>query len=172
MCLFAVSGFTADAPDQKPQTSAPAAGKTVKDTSLYLYYQQYLKPYFGNSSTKTGDRSKEADQKTASTSATPSGSLVLSRSKPADTASGKQSAEPEEKAYVTLNKIDSVGLDEINRTFPKDFRKEYIAELALGIKLSPLMDLSFGKVQKLERSEGTPWGMHDDGFRIRLKKDF
>jgi hypothetical protein len=71
-----------------------------------------------------------------------------------------------------LNKIDSVGLDEINKSFPKDFRKEYIAELALGIKLSPLVDLTFGKVQKFERSEGTPWGAHDDGWRIRLKKDF
>ena len=101
---------------------------------------------------------------------TPTGSLVLSKSKAIDPGADKEATR--ETTYVTLNKIDSVGLDAINKSFPKDYRKEYIAELALGIKLSPMTDLTFGKVQKFERSEGTPWEARDNGWAIRLKKDF
>jgi hypothetical protein len=118
-----------------------------------------------------GDNSfKEPDQKITSSPVTPTGSLVLSKSKTGESGPDKETST--ETAYVTLNKIDSVGLDAINKSFPKDYRKEYIAELALGIKLSPMTDLTFGKVQKFERSEGTPWEARDNGWAIRLKKDF
>jgi hypothetical protein len=118
-----------------------------------------------------GDSSfKEPDQKTVPAPVTPTGSLVLSKSKTVEPGADKETSK--ETAYVALNKIDSVGLEAINKSFPKDYRKEYIAELALGIKLSPMVDLTFGKVQKFERSEGTPWEARDDGWRIRLKKDF
>ena len=172
VCLFAASGLTAEVSDQKPQTAASATAKTQKDTSLYLYYQQHLKPYFANPPARTEDRYKEPGQKAAPSQAAPTGSLVLGRSKTGDAGADKDKEASRETTYVTLNRLDSVGLEAINKTFPKDFRKEYIAELALGIKLSPLLDLTFGKVQKFERSEGTPWETRDDGWRIRLKKDF
>ncbi len=76
------------------------------------------------------------------------------------------------RTYFSLSRVDSIGLSEMNKSFPQLYKKEYIAELALGIKLSPLLDLSLGKVQKFERPEGSPWEAHDDGWRIRLKKDF
>jgi len=164
--------LTAEVSDQKPRTAASAVAKPQKDDSLYLYYQQYLKPYFSKSLTRTEDGYKDPDQKAPPAPVSPTGSLVLSRSKPADAEADKDKEGSRETAYVTLNRIDSVGLEAINKTFPKDFRKEYIAELALGIKLSPMLDLTFGKVQKFERSEGTPWESRDDGWRLRLKKDF
>ena len=170
--FFAVAGHAGEA-DQKSQPAVKATEKAPKDTSLYLYYQQHLKPYFANSSVKPSDNKyKEPEQKAAPQPVTPTGSLVLSRSKTDDASPDKSKEASEATSYVTLNRIDSVGLEAMNKSFPKEFRKEYIAELALGIKLSPMVDLTFGKVQKFERSESTPWESRDDGWRLRLKKDF
>jgi hypothetical protein len=185
--MSASSGLAGEVSEKKPAASVTETGKGEKDTSLYLYYQKYLSPYLGNPRTTATERYKEPGQKGVPASQAPSGKLLSNRSKlneagagSEETASGqKDPAQAQEKTYFSLNKLDSVGLEEINRSFPGAYRKEYLAELAFGIKLSPLLDLSFGKVQKFERYGGSAAGNHDeswkikdDGWRLRLQKNF
>ncbi|MDR2018942.1 MAG: hypothetical protein LBQ00_08800 [Syntrophobacterales bacterium] len=173
VCLFAGAGFSAEAPEQKQRT-ADITKKTKTDTSLYSYYQKHLKPYFQSSRPKEEEICNKEPSESTTSSGTPMGSLTLSRSKVngADSDSAQQEADAEQTTYLTLNRIDSIGLDAINKTFANHYRKEYIAELALGVRLPRHTNLTFGKVQKFERYEDTPWETHDNGWMIRLKKDF
>ena len=85
---------------------------------------------------------------------------------------GKDAERPEDRAYLSLNRMESVGREEMNKALPSQYGKEYIAELALGLRLAPTVDLFFGKAEKFERSENTPWAAHDDGWRLRLQTNF
>ena len=174
-------GIAADAAEEKPQSAKVEAGAKEKETSLYLYYQKYLNPYLNKGKTKGSDKDKITEPKgtLVSNPSPPASVVVLNRTKPPGSSavqdgssSEAKEIESEEKSYIALNKLDSIGLDAINRTFPQEYRKEYLAELALGFKLSPFLDLSVGKVQRFERSGESPWGAHDDGWRIRLQKNF
>jgi len=183
VCLISGFGFSAEPSDEssrieKSNASAkPAKGE--KETSLYLYYQKYLSPYFSGSQAKKGAPYKEPDQRGMLTASPSSGTLLSSKARTADgtvTKDGSQEQKSEnggeDKTYISLNKLDSVGLSELNKTFPRDNRKEYVTELSLGFKLTPMMDLLIGRAQKFERSENTPWESKNDGWRIRLQKEF
>ena len=85
---------------------------------------------------------------------------------------GQKTEKTDDRTYLSLFRMDSIGRDEINRALPSEYRREYVAELALGLKLAPTVDLSFGKAQRFERSENSPWASHDDGWRLRLQKNF
>lgn len=175
--LLPIPGNAADTGEGKQTAAVAEKGKKEKETSLYLYYQRHLNPYFSKNQSRTADRNKGTGSK-ASLASNPT--FVQSQgSKDINLPAAEKEAPSEakkedsaDKPYITLNRLDSIGLDELNKTFPQAYRKEYLAELALGFKLTPLVDLSVGKVQKFERSGDSPWGAHDDGWRIRLQKNF
>ncbi|HEY3276096.1 MAG TPA: hypothetical protein VGJ94_05710 [Syntrophorhabdaceae bacterium] len=175
--LLPIPGNASDTVEGKQIPAVAEKGKKEKETSLYLYYQRYLNPYFSKSQPRTADRSKGTESK-ASLVSNPT-FLPAHGSKDVNLPAAEKEAPSEakkedsaDKPYIMLNRLDSIGLDELNKSFPQAYRKEYLAELALGFKLTPLVDLSVGKVQKFERSGDSPWGAHDDGWRIRLQKNF
>jgi hypothetical protein len=169
LCFLPALSLAAETNEGKSESATVEPGKKEKETSLYLYYQKYLNPYLNKNRTKTEDRSRATEQK-GSLASNPSTSPLSDKSKTNDSRAVQNEAP--DRPYVTLNRLDSIGLDAVNKTFPQAYRKEYLAELALGVKLSPLVDLSVGKVQKFERSGDSPWGAHDDGWRLRLQKNF
>ena len=155
----------------------PAAQKPGKDTSLYHYYREQLSPYLSSLREKEVQPVKEGDPKGA---ASAPDSLLSTKSKP-DTAAGGGQGGPDQgkkaessgdRTYLSLFKMDGIGREEINRTLPSMYGKEYIAELALGLRLAPSVDLSFGKAQRFERTENSPWASHNDGWRLRLETNF
>jgi|WetSurMetagenome_2_1015567.scaffolds.fasta_scaffold383149_1 hypothetical protein len=178
LCFFPNFGFAAEGNEGKYEGSAMDSGQKEKETSLYLYYQKYLNPYLNKSRAKVGDKNGVGGGR-GSLVSNPTAVLPSNRAKTDDSrivrdeaASVEKKDASEERPYVTLNRLDSIGLDAVNKTFPQVYRKEYLAELALGVKLSPLVGLSVGKVQKFERAGDSPWGAHDEGWRIRLQKNF
>lgn len=187
LILWTGVGFSAERTGDNPPSEGyrKSDAHAVPETSdarksLYLYYRNHLSPYFSGSQVKKGPPAKESNQGGMFVAPPSSGTLLsLSQPKPRDGAEDKGMVREqkgdngnEEKAYVTLNKQDAVGLGELNKLFPKENRKEYDTELSLGFKLTPMLDLQIGKAQKFERSEHTPWETRDQGWRIRLKKEF
>jgi len=148
----------------------------MKEVSLYQYYQTHLLPYLTGTQTK-GGYAEPVNKGVTS----PSASLMLNRKKVDETAASPNGSPPgqkseggdgEEKTFITLNRAESIGLAEINRSLPREAWKEYKAEFLLGYKVSPLVEILFGKAQKIESSQYSPWGIRDDGWRLKLKKDF
>ena len=174
LCFFAHPGFTQGTAEGQNPEATEEIKQSEKDTSLHTYYQKYLSPFLNTSQTKSGDKLSVGGVP----GPTSSGGLLSNDFLSVNTGKGQSGSTPGAKkevggrTYFSLSRVDSIGLSEMNKSFPQLYKKEYIAELALGIKLSPLLDLSFGKVQKFERPEGSPWEARDDGWRIRLKKDF
>lgn len=151
--------------------------KSEKETSLYLYYQKHLNPYISALRQQKAQDSVAGPEQKAMQSAPES---ILSTKKKPDTGEdgqgasyhGKKTEKTDDKAYISLYRTDSIGREEINKALPSTYGREYVAELALGLKLAPSLDLFLGKAQKFERTENTPWGSHDDGWRIRLQTNF
>ncbi len=179
-CIVSGSLSAAGPTPEKPQVAIQESGKNGKELPLYQYYQRYLTPYLAGLQTKTKGGSTEPERNPGTLTALSSGSLVSGKSKNQETGASQNALSPEQKtaegindkAFITLNKSESVGLAEMNKSFPKEFKKEYNTEFLVGYKVSPLVDILFGKAQKIERSQDSPWGVHDDGWRLKLQKTF
>ncbi len=178
LCMFAAPGSAGGPVEGKVQNREQDPAAKVKEVSLYLYYQKYLNPYLNKDKTKTADKGGRTEPRglLASNPSSPAipdkpkagGTPVIQSEGPGE--AGKK--DQEERTFMSFNRLESIGLDAVNKIFPQEYRKEYLAEVALGVRLTPQVDLSVGKVQKFERSGDSPWGAHDDGWRLKLQKHF
>jgi hypothetical protein len=178
VCLISGLVFAVDPSEEKPEIPTKEKSANMKEVSLYQYYQTHLLPYLTGPKSKTKGKYAESENKGGTPS---SASLLLNRKKTDEAGVSPNGSPTEQKSkgedgqettFITLHKGESIGLAEINKSFPREVLKEYKAEVLLGYKVSPLVEILFGKVQKIESSQYSPWGIHDDGWRLKLKKDF
>jgi hypothetical protein len=179
-CPVASGLHGAEPADMKSPAKFTGTGQKGAEMSLHQYYQQYLNPYLAGLQVKGRSTDLERNSGVAAKASSGAGGLPSGKAKSPDgetrqdtpSTEQKTGRDGDEKTFVTLNKNDSIGLAEINKRFPHEFRKEYEAELLVGYRVSPLVDILFGKAQKFERSQDSPWGMHDSGWRLKLQKNF
>jgi hypothetical protein len=80
----------------------------------------------------------------------------------------KKDGDPENMAYVSLAKVDTVEVLRLKKTAPK----EYKAEVVIGLRLTPFGEVLLGRGVKVERREDAVFEANDDGWRVKFKIHF
>ncbi len=181
LCLGGEGSLIAESEHEKIPIKKKEVLNNASGLPLHQYYQKHLTPYLNGLRSKTnGPALKYVQEKEASATIS-TGSLLGGNAETASQRTALSREEhnninaennTEEKTFISLHKSEAVGRAVINKNFPKEFKSEYDTELLVGYKITPLVDILFGKVQKLERSQDRPWEMHDDGWTLKLQKNF
>jgi hypothetical protein len=74
----------------------------------------------------------------------------------------------EDRAYISLAKVESVEIKELKKVSPK----EYKAEVSLGYRLTPFGEILLGKGMNFQRSQDAFFEPHDNGWRVKFKVNF
>jgi hypothetical protein len=80
----------------------------------------------------------------------------------------KNNEDSENKAYITLAKVDNIDVIGLKKLTPN----EYKAEVSLGYRLTPFGEILLGRGIKVERKEDALFEAHDNGWRVKFKVNF
>ncbi|MCX5802722.1 MAG: hypothetical protein NTU69_04175 [Proteobacteria bacterium] len=148
-----------------------------KQADITRYYQKYGPFYYIGSDNGVINKHKEleqggyvkvralSDSKTSSESKTTYGIQFTDKALPY---MAKNNEDSENKAYITLAKVDNIDVIGLKKLTPN----EYKAEVSLGYRLTPFGEILLGRGIKVERKEDALFEAHDNGWRVKFKVNF